>query len=363
MSRSSSSPTALFVLILVVTPLGFGGVPSTTPIDPDTFQRLSKAERLDVMLAGLREHNGRLENSHLKFSAARTGVGPGTSLKSDCRSDLYFVGDRYRCELENTLVKTNGTKTEERSRYSWDGKNFTIWAYSTGNPRASASIDDKKGDESGLEVVWGFTDQLGIRREDHAMSVAEWLHFLITNRTYFDWGVDTAEFDGSSCIKVFLSSVQAKQRHEYIIDTAHDFIIRQHTYAVPDEKGVFSDFITAQTTQVRKLDSTWVPERVTRTVVTQTGARGNRPAGTYTMTTAYELTVCEPGGVVESDLAVALSDPSTTTRVTNSSKLEAYELGRDGVRRDLPIFNPLTNRVVGPATSSVGPTTRFGPRD
>jgi len=319
-----------------------------TPFNSEVFDRMVKEDRLAVVLAGLRDHDGALNNSEFNVSlTATTTIETGTSA-TRTRFRLKSIGRKYFCEVEDTIAGINGGKGDylRTSKTAWDGSVSQTWSFIQGNPHASGMISQTEPDSSGDAVVWLFTDQLGMRRKDHSMSVADWIEDLIKQRK-LEWDVQSFSDNQKPMVRITVGR-PSRSRYEYVVDPAHQFVIKRNSIfeGVPGEDLRKIDDI--MTDEIHDVNDTWIPWRITRNTSLK-GLSGKMVFG---------VTECKLGKLTDADLSFSFTPG---TMVIDQTKGVAFDIQKDGSQRPLPLLNPKTGTVSGGATSK--PTTRFGPKD
>ncbi|HEX8523881.1 MAG TPA: hypothetical protein VF669_16625 [Tepidisphaeraceae bacterium] len=293
------------------------------PFDWPAFDKLPASDRLDIVLAGMRQHEAALRNLQLKLKEDWTTFGPNGPFHATRSVLLRMKGLQYYCEWERRL----GGEFDCKVRVCWDGQVCRLNSTRPSRPYPSGLVQQTETDD--LQKIW-FNDPLGIRREDSRRTVCDWLKTIINERQ-IPYSVQSQRIEKRTFIQVSTGGTETLDRDVYFIDPEHDFMIQRYQrFAAENPKQIDRETVVEESRQV---GGTFVPWRVRRPQWI------NGKIYSQLDWEVESLSLEEPK---DSELTL---DFLPGTHVRDAIEETVYVLQKDGSRKYLPSFNPRTGRI------------------
>jgi hypothetical protein len=332
MFRMQLETLAIFVFISAST--SALAIAQTQPIserafDEAAFNKLTVPDRLAVVVAGMREHESKLENVDLTITEAWTSRYADKNVNMDRRIHFKRLGTKYWCEI--TASKRG------RSIVSWDGQVATSFGESPGVKYTSGLVRHVESPD--LQEIWHL-DQLGSRREYSGMNVADWIS-QVSEKQGITVDVKVSLELKRPCMVVELSDAE-HNRWTYVVDPSRDFIIMHKMTWINVPGHPIYKAVEALTNEAKEITGIWLPWKVTRT---HRGATGETITTITMAVKSFEARAAE-----DKEFIV---DLPPGTRVVNEVESIAYSVKADRTREMLPYYNPKTGRVLQPTTLRV----------
>jgi hypothetical protein len=304
--------------------------------DSSGFDKLDPNGRIQFVRSLLEERDLLLQNMAFEV-VERTMNTEGPEPALVLESTFRLRRDGIRVAMHGRHVGSKGNLENEYDT-SWDGKFQRSVSYFGPDRVPTGTIQDR---ESPLILRVWFNHLLGYRvRSARSAEGGKIVHFPRTLAEWFSEAVATRpgnitvfvnEIEGHRFITI--KDVRGKNTEMFYLDPEHgNMPVRfSHEYRA-GERMVGSE--THEVTAKKQVNGVWLPTEIIRRVK---GEGGKVLEELVCTASSFEL-----GNVTDSDLKVEFK---AGTKVVDLRDKTAFEVGQDGSRTSIPLFDPVTGKV------------------